>query len=62
MCGSRWSEIARAIRSPPHARATAADWRLHITLRLTSPQAAIVLSSAASIAFSVAFRFDLMTP
>ena len=33
-----------------------------MTLRLTSPQAAMELSSAASIALIVAFRFDLMTP
>ena len=32
------------------------------TLRLTSPQAASVSSSAASIPFMAVFRFDLMTP
>jgi hypothetical protein len=32
------------------------------TLRLTSPQAASVSRSAASIAFIVVLRFDLMTP
>ena len=34
----------------------------HITLRLTSPQAAIDPSKALSIAFIVALRFDLMRP
>ena len=33
-----------------------------MTLRLMSPQAAMELSRTVSIAFSVAFRFDLMTP
>ncbi len=33
-----------------------------ITLRLTSPQAAMVVSSASSISRMVALRFDLMMP
>ena len=33
-----------------------------MTLRLTSPQAAIVVSNAASIAWIDAFKFDLITP
>ncbi len=44
----------------------ACDWcgfvEVASTLRLTSPQAARVSRSAASIAFIVVLRFDLMTP
>src|ERR1700688_3551274 len=54
--------MARAVWSAP---ACARDWNgfgLHITLRLTSPQAAMVVSSAPSMAASADFRFDLITP
>ena len=61
--------LRQQVLADPSASSSASPWArltcgfgVHITLRLTSPQAAIVSRQARSIACIVRFRFCLMTP
>ena len=56
------AEIARAVAIAVACAGDCDGFGLQMTLRLTSPQAAMVVSSAASIRCIACLTFDLITP